>query len=130
MDIVIIGGGAAGIFSAIQLALHDPTLRILVLEKSKNLLAKVKISGGGRCNVTHACYEPSDLVNYYPRGQKELIGPFHRFMCGDMISWLYDHGIETKTEEDGRVFPVTDSSQTIIDCFLDLCQQNDIDICQ
>ena len=127
-DVAIIGGGAAGIFSAIQLVSVNPDLRVIVLEKSKNLLSKVKISGGGRCNVTHACYDPIDLVTYYPRGQKELIGPFHRFMCGDMMAWLYDQGVETKTEEDGRVFPVTDSSQTIIDCFLGLCHKYRVQI--
>ena len=127
-DLVVVGGGAAGIFGAIQAAEAHPKLKILVLEKSQNLLSKVKISGGGRCNVTHACFEPSELVNFYPRGQKELRGPFHQFMCGDMISWLEEHGVTTKIEADGRIFPTTNSSQTIIDCFLDLCSQYGIQI--
>src|SRR5690606_22196534 len=81
------------------------------------LLGKVKVSGGGRCNVTHACFEPKELVRYYPRGAKELLGPFHVFQPGDMFDWLEQRGVTLKTEDDNRVFPVTDSSQTIIDCF-------------
>lgn len=117
-DTIIVGGGAAGIFTAINLAAKNPQHKIVVLEKSQNLLSKVKVSGGGRCNVTHACFEPKELVKYYPRGNKELIGPFHQFQPGDTIAWFSDKGIELKIEEDGRMFPTTDNSQTIIDCFL------------
>lgn len=113
---MVIGGGAAGYFAAIQAAQARPGLRILILERGKTVLNKVKISGGGRCNLTHACFDPRELVTHYPRGQKELIGPFHRFACGDTIAWFGERGVETKIEEDGRMFPVTDQSQTIIDC--------------
>ena len=115
---LIIGGGAAGIFAAIQLKALDPEVRVMVLEKQSQLLSKVKVSGGGRCNVTHAVWTPKELVEYYPRGQKELLGPFHKFMTGDMMYWLSEREVPTKIEEDGRVFPESDQSQTIIDCFL------------
>lgn len=127
-DLIIIGGGAAGFFCAIQSAELNPNLNILILEKSNELLSKVRISGGGRCNVTHACFEPSEMVTYYPRGNKELLGPFHRFLSGDIIEWLSIHGIETKIEEDGRVFPASNSSETIISCFMDLCKKYQIEI--
>ncbi len=116
-DILIIGGGAAGFFSAINIADKNPNLRIAILERGKECLQKVKVSGGGRCNVTHACFIPNDLVKFYPRGEKELKGPFHQFCSGDTIEWFEKKGIELKIEEDGRMFPITDSSQTIIDCF-------------
>jgi predicted Rossmann fold flavoprotein len=116
--LIAIGGGAAGFFGAIQLAEKHPGAQILVLEKSHQVLTKVKISGGGRCNVTHACFIPKELVAHYPRGEKELLGPFHTFMSGDMLAWLSKEGVETHIEEDGRIFPVSNSSQTIIDCFL------------
>lgn len=122
----MIGGGAAGFFSAINIAERHPNKKILILEKGKNYLSKVKISGGGRCNVTHACWEPKELTKYYPRGSKELLGPFHRFMCGDMLSWLDNKGVETKIEDDGRIFPASNSSQTIIDCFMDQVQKYNI----
>lgn len=127
-DLIVVGGGAAGFFCAIQCAERKANVRILILEKSKELLSKVKISGGGRCNVTHACFDPVEMVNHYPRGQKELLGPFHKFLCGDMMGWLADHGVATKIEEDGRVFPVSNTSQSIIDCFMDLCLQYSIQI--
>lgn len=127
-DLIVIGGGAGGFFGAIQAAEFNPKLRILILEKSNTLLGKVKISGGGRCNVTHACYDPAELILNYPRGGKELLGPFHQFMCGDMKGWLDDHGVPTKTEMDGRVFPGSNTSSTIIDCFFRLCDQYGIEI--
>jgi predicted Rossmann fold flavoprotein len=116
-DVIIAGGGAAGFFTAINIAEANPKLKIAILERGKETLAKVRISGGGRCNVTHACFIPNDLVKFYPRGEKELRGPFSRFGAGDTIAWFEERGVELKTEEDGRMFPVTDSSQTIIDCF-------------
>jgi predicted Rossmann fold flavoprotein len=122
-DIIIIGGGAGGFFSAIKAKEENPDAKIIVLEKNNKLLSKVKISGGGRCNVTHGCFEPRELVKFYPRGSRELLGPFHTFMCGDMMEWLYNRGVETHIEDDGRVFPTTNNSQTIIDCFLDTARR-------
>jgi predicted Rossmann fold flavoprotein len=131
-DVLIIGGGAAGFFTAINLAekqaAQNPRLKIAILERGKEVLTKVRVSGGGRCNVTHACFVPSDLVKFYPRGEKELLGPFNRFCSGDTITWFEEHGVELKIEEDGRMFPTTDSSQTIIDCFLKAAQRHHIDI--
>lgn len=117
-DVVIAGGGAAGFFTAINIAEGNPKLKIAILERGKEVLSKVRISGGGRCNVTHACFIPNDLSKFYPRGERELKGPFNRFCSGDTIEWFEKHDVELKIEEDGRMFPVTDSSQTIIDCFL------------
>ena len=113
---IIIGGGAAGFFSAIQLAASHPQEEITILERGKGVLEKVRISGGGRCNVTHGCWDPRELTKFYPRGEKELLGPFHQFACGDTMGWFGDRGVELKIEDDGRVFPVSDSSQSIIDC--------------
>ncbi len=116
--VMIIGGGAAGFFTAINAKEMNPELDITILEKGKEVLQKVKISGGGRCNVTHACFEPKELVQFYPRGEKELLGPFHQFMTGDTFEWFENNGIPLKIEKDNRVFPESNSSQTIIDCFL------------
>ena len=116
--IVIIGGGAAGFFSAITCAEAHPDYDVIILERSPNLLSKVKISGGGRCNVTHACFEPRQLVKFYPRGEKQLLGPFTLFNPTHTINWFRNRGVDLKTEQDGRMFPVTDNSQTIINCFL------------
>ena len=118
MKIIIVGGGAAGFFTAINAKEMSPNLDITILEKGKEVLQKVKISGGGRCNVTHACFEPKELVKFYPRGEKELLGPFHQFMTGDTFEWFEQRGIPLKIEADNRVFPESNSSQTIIDCFL------------
>ncbi len=117
-DVIIIGGGAAGFFAAINIAELNPELKISILERGSQVLTKVKVSGGGRCNVTHAEFDPKKLVQNYPRGEKELIGPFHKFMTGDTIDWFERRGVELNIEEDGRMFPKSDSSQTIIDCFL------------
>lgn len=117
-DIIIVGGGAAGFFTAINIAEMNPKLKVAILERGKTVLEKVRISGGGRCNVTHACFVPNDLVKFYPRGEKELRGPFHQFCSGDTIEWFEKHGVGLKIEDDGRMFPISDSSQTIIDCFL------------
>ena len=127
-DIAIIGGGAAGYFAAINLAESNSAIQILILEKSKHVLSKVKISGGGRCNVTHAEFDPKTLASNYPRGHKELLGPFHRFMTGDMMAWLEERGVKLKIEEDQRVFPVSESSQTIIDCFLNEAERLGVEI--
>lgn len=116
--LIIIGGGAAGIFAAIAAKEHYPDQEVLVLEKTSHLLNKVRISGGGRCNVTHSCFEPKILVGNYPRGNKALLGPFTRFQPRDTIEWFGSRGVDIKTEDDGRMFPTTDSSQTIIDCLL------------
>jgi predicted Rossmann fold flavoprotein len=116
--LAVIGGGAAGFFAAINAAANDPGMKVHILEKSQHLLAKVKVSGGGRCNVTHACFEPRELIRNYPRGSKELLGPFHSFQPADMFEWLQQRDVPVKTEDDGRVFPESDSSQTIIDCFV------------
>ena len=116
--VIIIGGGAAGFFTAINAKEMNPELEITILEKGKEVLQKVKISGGGRCNVTHACFEPKELVQFYPRGEKELLGPFHQFMTGDTFEWFENNGIPLKIEKDNRVFPESNSSQTIVDCFL------------
>ena len=117
-DVIIIGGGAAGFFAAINIAEQNQNLSIVILERGKDVLSKVKVSGGGRCNVTHAEFIPSELVKHYPRGEKELLGPFHTFMTGDTIEWFEKRGIALKIEDDGRVFPVSNSSKTIIDCFI------------
>jgi predicted Rossmann fold flavoprotein len=127
-DILIVGGGAAGFFTAINLVEKNPTLKVALLERGKEVLSKVRVSGGGRCNVTHACFVPNELVKYYPRGEKELRGPFHQFCSGDTIDWFEKHGVELKIEDDGRMFPVSDSSQTIIDCFISATKKLGIDV--
>ncbi len=116
--VIVVGGGAAGIFAAIACAEASPGARVTVLEQSARLLGKVRISGGGRCNVTNACDDPSQLSEFYPRGGSALLGPFHRFRSGDTIRWFQNRGVALKTEPDGRVFPGTDSSGTIVDCLL------------
>ncbi|HEX3131954.1 MAG TPA: NAD(P)/FAD-dependent oxidoreductase [Planctomycetota bacterium] len=113
---IIIGGGAAGFFAAITCAEANPGHSVIILEATGEVLAKVRISGGGRCNVTHDCLEPKTLVGNYPRGTRELLGPFSRFGPRQVIAWFEGRGVELKVEEDGRMFPTTDSSQTIIDC--------------
>ena len=118
VDLIIIGGGAAGFFTAINAVENNPELKVIILERGKEVLNKVRISGGGRCNVTHAEFIPSDLTKNYPRGEKELLGPFHTFMTGDTIEWFEKRLVALKIEDDGRMFPKSDSSQTIIDCFL------------
>jgi len=127
-DIIIVGGGAAGFFTAINIVEKNPNLKVAILERGQEVLTKVRISGGGRCNVTHACFVPNDLVKFYPRGEKELRGPFHQFCSGDTIEWFSNHGVELKIEDDGRMFPVSNSSQTIIDCFLNTTHKLGIQI--
>ncbi|MDX2174260.1 MAG: NAD(P)/FAD-dependent oxidoreductase [Bacteroidota bacterium] len=127
-QIIVIGGGASGFFAAINSALKHPDYKITILEKTHKLLSKVKISGGGRCNVTHHCFENTELVKNYPRGNKELQQVFSKFNVQDTLAWFKQQGIDIKTEEDGRMFPVSNDSQTIIDCFLQLSQQLNITI--
>lgn len=114
--IVVVGGGAAGYFAAITCGAMAPEAEVVILEATAHPLAKVKVSGGGRCNVTHACFDPRELVKRYPRGSRELLGPFHQWQPRDTIAWFESRGVALKTEEDGRMFPTTDSSQTIVDC--------------
>ena len=127
-DVIVVGGGASGFFTAINLAEKNSDLRIAILERSNEVLSKVKISGGGRCNVTHACFIPNVLAKFYPRGEKELKGPFHTFCTGDVMEWFSERGVSLKIEEDGRVFPESDNSQTIIDCFLNEAENFNIKI--
>lgn len=123
---LIVGGGAAGFFAAIRAKEINPSLQITIIEKSSHLLSKVKVSGGGRCNVTHACFDPGDLVEYYPRGEKELLGPFHRFAAGDTMEWFESRGVPLKIEQDGRVFPVSDRSESIVNCLMAEARKKDI----
>ncbi len=123
MKVGVVGGGAAGFFYAINYAIKHPEAKVTIYEQSKDVLGKVKISGGGRCNVTHACFIPKDLSKFYPRGQKELIGPFHSFACGDTMEWFDSRGVALKIEDDGRVFPESNSSQSIVDCLMGECRR-------
>lgn len=116
--LVVIGGGAAGFFCAVNAARLNPQLEVIILEKSNKLLGKVRISGGGRCNVTHACYSIAEMIKRYPRGSSFLKKAFHHFFTADTVAWFEERGVKLKTEPDGRMFPVTDSSQTIIDCLM------------
>lgn len=127
-DVIIAGGGAAGFFTAINAAENFPELKIAILERGKEVLNKVKISGGGRCNVTHAEFIPKELTQNYPRGEKELLGPFHTFMTGDTMEWFESRGVELKIEDDGRIFPVSDDSQTIINCFVKEVKRLGVDV--
>lgn len=134
-DVVVVGAGAAGVFAAIRAAELLGKDKVLLLEKGSKPLTKVKISGGGRCNVSHALFDPQEFVKNYPRGARELLSPFHQFHVKDLIQWFETRGLRLKTESDGRIFPQSDSSQTVIDCFLNelegVCiryQQNIVDI--
>lgn len=126
--IAIIGGGAAGFFAALTAAEKDPSAEIIILEKTASLLTKVRISGGGRCNVTHSCFDFKKLTNFYPRGQKELLGPFSRFQPQDTMNWFASKNVALKIEKDGRIFPSSNQSQTIIDCFLNEASKKNIKI--
>ncbi len=124
-----IGGGAAGFFGALRAAaLSAPGTKVLILEKSQTLLGKVRVSGGGRCNVTHACFDPQELTAFYPRGGRELLGAFHRFMTSDTIAWFEERGVPLNTEADGRMFPQSNTSQTIVDCFLQEARKLNVEI--
>lgn len=122
-QIIVVGGGAAGYFAAIACAEANPGCQVTIYEATAHLLAKVRVSGGGRCNVTHACFEPRELVKRYPRGSRELIGAFSRWQPRDTVAWFEQRGVTLKTEADGRMFPITDSSQTIIDCLQEAAEK-------
>ncbi|MBO0330559.1 BaiN/RdsA family NAD(P)/FAD-dependent oxidoreductase [[Muricauda] lutisoli] len=117
-DVIIVGGGAAGFYAAIQIAELSPDMKVAVFERGKTVLSKVKVSGGGRCNVTHGEFLPRELATNYPRGEKELLGPFHKYAPTDVMAFFEERGVPLKIEEDGRVFPQSDSSQSIIDCLV------------
>src|SRR4051812_10098337 len=118
LRVVVVGGGAAGFFGAITCAETGRDIEVTILEKGPQFLQKVRISGGGRCNVTHACFDGREMTTRYPRGEKALIAPFTHFQASDTVAWFEKRGVKLKTESDGRMFPITDSSQTIIDCLL------------
>jgi predicted Rossmann fold flavoprotein len=118
LNVIVIGGGAAGFFGAIACAEANPKLQVTLLEAARHPLAKVRISGGGRCNVTHHCFDPARLIEHYPRGGKALRGAFTRFQPQDTVQWYESRGVRLKTEADGRMFPTTDSSETIINCLM------------
>ena len=124
--VIIIGGGASGFFTAanIDTKLYDVT----ILEQNSDVLQKVKISGGGRCNVSHACFDPRELVQFYPRGNKELLSVFTKFQPGDTMNWYEEHGVVLKIEDDNRIFPESNSSQSIIDCLVNECKKNNVKI--
>ena len=123
LDLAVIGGGASGFFTALRFAEMAPSKNVAIFEQGKQFLQKVRISGGGRCNVTHACYEPRPLSNHYPRGERELMAAFHKWQPADTVEWFENLGVELKTEDDGRIFPITDSSATIIDCFMQRAEE-------
>lgn len=127
-QLVVIGGGAAGFFCAVNAARLYPNLSVIILEKTSKLLSKVKVSGGGRCNVTHACYSIAEMTRFYPRGASFLKQAFHHFFTTDTITWFAGRGVELKTEADGRMFPVSNSSQTIIDCLLNEVNRHGVEI--
>jgi len=127
-DLIVVGGGAAGFYGAIRAAEMNPQLKILILEKSNKVLSKVRISGGGRCNVTHNCFNPVRLAAHYPRGGKQLKDLFRLHQAKDVVDWFEAKGVKLKAEEDGRMFPVTDSSETIIRCFIEEATRRKIKI--
>ena len=116
--LIVIGGGAAGFFCAVNVAKMNPLLEVVLVEKTGKLLGKLKISGGGRCNVTHACFSMAEMIKKYPRGSAFLKKAFHQFFTTDTITWFEERGVELKTEADGRMFPVSNTSQTIVDCLM------------
>lgn len=126
--IVIIGGGASGFFAAINASINFPDAKIIILEKSNKILSKVRVSGGGRCNVTHHCFENNELIKNYPRGEKELRQVFSQFSVQDTIDWFLKRGVKLKVEQDGRMFPESNTSETIINCFLQEAQKYNIEI--
>ncbi len=127
--VAVIGGGAAGFFAAISCKTHHPTAEVTLYEKTGKLLSKVKVSGGGRCNVTHACFNPTQLSKSYPRGEKQLKKAFSQFSSQDTVDWFEQRGVALKTEADHRMFPMTNDSQTIIDCLMQETRRLGITIC-
>jgi predicted Rossmann fold flavoprotein len=127
-DVVIAGGGPAGFFAATRCAELNPQLKVLILERASQTLGKVIISGGGRCNVTHACFDPDRLITFYPRGANELRGAFSRFQAADTVDWFESRGVRLKTEADGRMFPVTDSSETIAECLRESAKNAGVEV--
>ena len=126
--VIVVGGGAAGFFAAVNCAIKNPNNKIVLIEKTNKLLSKVKVSGGGRCNVTNACFDVKELIKNYPRGQKQLLQAFHQFSANDTVEWFESRGVKLKTEADGRMFPQSDSSQSIIDCLMSEAQNNKVNI--
>jgi predicted Rossmann fold flavoprotein len=126
--IAVIGGGAAGFFGAITCASQNPKAKVVIFEKTGKLLSKVRVSGGGRCNVTHNCFNPTELTKFYPRGNKQLKKPFQEFGAENTVNWFEKRDVKLKTEVDGRMFPVTDNSETIIDCLLREAEKAKIEI--
>lgn len=126
--IIIVGGGAAGFFAAIACGEVAPAAEIVLLEKTAHFLSKVRISGGGRCNVTHSCFDARELTKRYPRGERALIAPFLRFQASDTVAWFESRGVKLKTESDGRMFPTTDSSETIINCLMHEARKADVEL--
>ena len=127
-DVIVVGGGAAGYFAAITCSEHHPGLRVGILERGAKVLSKVSISGGGRCNVTHACFDPAELVEFYPRGKRELLGPFHAWSPVDTIDWFERRGVALKTEADGRIFPVSDRSESIVSCLSETASESGVQL--
>ena len=127
-SIIVIGGGAAGFFTAVNAARLNPSLNVTILEKSREVLSKVRVSGGGRCNVTHHCFDPDLLSKAYPRGEKVLRWSFEQFQATDTVEWFNQRGVDLKTEHDGRMFPVTDSSETVINCLMREAKKHGVDI--
>ncbi len=128
MRIAVIGGGAAGFMAGITAARENPKAEISIFEATFHPLEKVRISGGGRCNVTHYCFEPSELIRGYPRGGKELQGPFNRFGSAEIIEWFKKEGVKLKAESDGRMFPVTDKSETVVDCLINAAKKSGVSL--
>jgi predicted Rossmann fold flavoprotein len=127
-QVIVAGGGAAGYFAAIACAEADPGARVTIYEATAHPLAKVRVSGGGRCNVTHACFEPRELVKRYPRGGRELLGAFHRWQPRDTVAWFGARGVPLKAEADGRMFPTTDDAQTIVDCLREAARRSGVQL--
>ena len=128
MQIAIVGGGAAGFFAAITCATVNPDCRVTIFERGKAVLEKVRVSGGGRCNVTHACFDAHELVKFYPRGSRELLAPFLQFGPEQTVAWFARHNVALKTEADGRMFPTTDDSRTIVDCLQHAARQAGVEV--
>src|SRR6056300_1320751 len=127
-DLIIVGGGAAGFYAGIHFSQSNPNCSVLILEQSPSFLSKVKVSGGGRCNVTNYTLDPKDLVKNYPRGHKELLGPFYTYGPLDVISFFENHGVPLKEEDNGRMFPVSNSSASIVNLFMELAQKQGVEL--